>query len=100
VRWLEADVEPDCRLLIAISNLAGDVARSVNEPFEDRGAALDAVYSKLLIGCNLPGMPSPGEQFNPELTEEELGLLRARIEIAVDLIRSRVVAPDWQPGPT
>ena len=72
VRWLEADAEPDCRLLLAIWNLAGDVARS---------------------GNNLPSMTPTGEQYNPEWTDEELGSLRARIEMAVDLIRHRVVAP-------
>jgi hypothetical protein len=90
VRWLEADAEPDCRLLLAIWNLAGDVARSVNEPFEDRGEVLDGVYDKLFFGNNLPAMTPPGEQYRPEWTEEELGLLRASIEMAVDLVRSRV----------
>jgi hypothetical protein len=98
VRWLEADAEPDCSLLLAIWNLAGDVARSVNEPFEDRGGALDDVYDKLFFGNNLPSMTPPGEQYHPEWTEEELRLLRARIEMAVDLIRYRVVAPGWRPG--
>ena len=56
VSWLEADTEPDCRLLLAIWNLAGDVARSVNEPFEDRGEVLDDVYKKLFFGNNLPSM--------------------------------------------
>jgi hypothetical protein len=97
--WLEADAEPDCRLLLAIWNLAGDVARSVNEPFEDRGGVLDDVYNKLLFGNNLPSITPPGEQYHPEWTEEELGLLRASIEMAVDLIRSRVVAPGWRSGP-
>jgi hypothetical protein len=93
VCWLEADAGPDCSLLLAIWNLAGDVARSVNEPFEDRGEGLDEVYNKLFFGNNLPSMTPPGEQYNPQWTEDELGLLRARIEMAVDLIRDRVVAP-------
>jgi hypothetical protein len=38
-------------------------------------------------------MTPPGEQYRPEWTEEELGLLRASIEMAVDLIRTRVAAP-------
>jgi hypothetical protein len=99
VRWLEADAEPDCRLLLAIWNLAGDVARSVNEPFEDRGAVLDDFYNKLFFGNNLPSITPPGGQYHPEWTEEELGLLRARIEVAADLIRSRLVASGWRSGP-
>ena len=99
VRWLEADAEPDCRLLLPIWNLAGDAARSVNEPFEDRGGVLDDVYSKLFFGNNLPSMTPAGELYHPEWTEEELGLLRASIEMAVDLIRSRVVASGWRSGP-
>src|SRR5262249_49083932 len=71
VVWLEATAEPDCRLLLAIWNLAGDVARSVNEPFEDRGDVLDVVYNKLFFGNNLPPMTPPGEQYNPQWTEEE-----------------------------
>jgi hypothetical protein len=92
VGWLEADAEPDCRLLLAIWNLAGDVARSVNEPFEDRGEVLDRVYDKLFFGNNLPSMTPPGEQYHPQWSEEELRLLRATIQIAADLIRCRVVA--------
>src|SRR5215472_5056232 len=90
IRWLDADAdaEPDCRILLAIWNLAGDVARAVNEPFEDRGGVLDGIYNKLFFGNNLPSMTPPGEQYQPEWTEKELGLLRARIEMAVDLIRS------------
>lgn len=65
VRWLEADAEPDCRLLLAIWNLAGDVARSVSEPFDDRGGVLDDVYHKLFFGSNLPSMTPPGEQYHP-----------------------------------
>ena len=56
VRSLEADAEPDCRLLLAIWNLAGDVARSVNEPFEDRDGILDAVYNYLFFCSDLPSM--------------------------------------------
>jgi hypothetical protein len=93
VRWLEADAEPDCSLLLTTWNLAGDVARSANEPFADRGEALDDVYDKLFFGSNLPSMTPPGDRYNPQWTGEELGLLRARIETAVDLIRDRVVAP-------
>jgi hypothetical protein len=100
VSWLEADTEPECRLLLAIWNLAGDVARSVTEPFEDRGEALDGVYDKLFFGNNLPSMTPPGEQYHPQWTEEELRLLRATIQIAVDLIRSCVVASNWRSGPT
>jgi hypothetical protein len=100
VSWLEADTEPDCRLLLAIWNLAGDVARSVNEPFEDRGEVLDDVYNKLFFGNNLPSMTPAGEQYHPEWTEEELRLLRATIQIAVDLIHSRVVESSWRSGPT
>jgi len=99
VRWLEADAEPDCRVLLAIWNLAGDVARSVDEPFEDRGEVLDDVYNKLFFGNNLPSMTTPGDQYIPEWTEEELGSLRARTEMAVHLIRDRVVAPGGRPGP-
>jgi len=56
VSWLEADTEPDRRLLLAIWNLAGDVARK-------RQRAV-------------------------------------RHQIAVDLIRSRVVASTSRSGPT
>src|SRR5215472_16736515 len=62
VHWLRAGARPDCGLLLAIWNLAGDVARSVNEPFEDRGEVLDDVYNKLFFGSNLPSMTPPGEQ--------------------------------------
>jgi len=92
-RWLQADDEADGRLLLAIWNLAGDVARSVGEAFEDRGGALDDVYDKLFLGSNLPSMTPPGEPYQPDWTEEELSLLRGRIETAVDLIRSHVAAP-------
>ena len=91
VSWLHAGTEPDCRLLLAIWNLAGDVARSVSEPFADRGEVLDCVYDRLFFGNNLPSMTPPGELYHPQWTEEELRLLRATIQIAVDLIRSRVV---------
>lgn len=91
-RWLRADTEPDCGVLLEIWNLAGDVARSVNEPFEDRGGVLDDVYNKLFFGNNLPSMTPRGEHFEPEWSEEELGVLRARIETAVDLIRSHVAS--------
>jgi hypothetical protein len=60
---------------------------------------LSDVYNKLFIGNNLPSMTLPGEQYRPEWTEEELGLLRASIEMAVDLICSRVVASGWRSGP-
>ena len=99
VNWLQADTEPDCRLLLAIWNLAGDVARSVNEPFEDRGEVLDDVYNKLFFGNNLTSTTPPGEQHHPEWTEEELRLLRANIQMAVYLIRSRLVASSWRSGP-
>jgi len=97
-RWLQAEAEPDCRLLFAIWNLAGDVARSVNETFEDRGEALNDVYNKLFLGNSLPSITPPGEQYHPEWTEEKLGLLRASIQTAADLIRSRVV-PSSRSGP-
>jgi hypothetical protein len=100
VSWLEVDTEPDCRILLAIWNLAGDVARSVNEPFEDRGEVLDDVYNKLFFGNNLPSMTPPGKQYHPEWTEGELRLLRATIQIAIALIRSRAVESGWRPGPT
>jgi hypothetical protein len=48
--------------------------------------------SKLSFGSNPPSMTPPGEQYRPEWTEEDLGSLRASIEMAVDLIRSRVFA--------
>src|SRR5580698_5837117 len=64
-RWLDANIEPDCRLLLAIWNLAGDVARRVSEPHDDRGAILDVVYDKLFLGSNLPSVTSPGEQHHP-----------------------------------
>ena len=92
VRWLDAGAEPDCGLLLAIWNLAGDVARGVNQAFEDRGGMLDDVYNKLFFGSNLPSMTAPGEQYQPEWTEEELALLRVMIETAVVLVRSHVVA--------
>ena len=100
VSWLGADTEPDCRLLLAIWDLAGDVARTVSEPFEDRGEALDDVYNKLFFGNNLPSMTPPGEQYHPQRTEEKIRLLRATIQIAVDLIRSRAGASSWRSGPT
>jgi hypothetical protein len=90
--WLEAGGEADCCLLLAIWNLAGDVARSVNEAVEDRGEALDDVYDKLFFGNNLPSMTPPGEYYQPEWTEEELSLLRTWIEQAVNLIRANVAA--------
>lgn len=93
VRWLEAGGEADCRLILDVWNLAGDVARGVSEAFEDRGGALDEVYDKLFFGSNLPSMTPPGEQYQPEWAEEELSLLRARIETAAGLIRSHVAAP-------
>jgi hypothetical protein len=93
VRWLDGDAEPDCGLLLSIWNLAGDVARGVNASFEDRGEVLDKVYDKLFFGSNLPSMTPPGQRYQPEWTEEELGMLRATIKTAADLIRSRVAAP-------
>jgi hypothetical protein len=92
-RWLETGGEPDCRLLLSIWNMAGDVARSVNEAFEDRGQALDDVYDKLFFGSKLPSMTPPGEHCQPEWTDKELGLLRTWIEQAVNLIHSNVAAP-------
>jgi hypothetical protein len=92
IGWLETDAEPECPLLLGIWNLAGDVARSVNEAFKDRGELLDKVYDKLFFGSNLPSMTPPGEHYQPEWSEEELGLLRSMTEAAVDLIRCHVLA--------
>lgn len=92
VSWLVADGEPDCSDLLAIWNLAGDVARSVNERFEDRSEVVDDVYNKLFFGNNLPSMTPPGERYEPDWTQEELALLRTTIETGVDVIRSHVVA--------
>ncbi|MGH3252932.1 MAG: hypothetical protein ACRDOI_42890 [Trebonia sp.] len=92
VRWLQAGGEPDCGLLLTIWNLAGDVARGLSEPFEDRGEVLDHVYDKLFLGSNLPSVTPPGERYQPQWPQEELGLLRATIKTAADLIRSRVIA--------
>lgn len=93
VNWLAADGRADCRLLLDIWNLAGDVARSVSEAFEDRGGALDEIYDKLFFGSNLPSMTPPGERYQPEWATDELSLLRGRIAAAIDLIRSHVAAP-------
>jgi hypothetical protein len=79
---------PDCRVLLAFWNLADDVARSVNGPFENHGGVLEDVYNKLFFGNNLLAMTPRGEQFQAEWTEDELGVLRTRIETAVDLSRS------------
>jgi hypothetical protein len=48
--------------------------------------------TKLFFGNNLPSMTPRGEHFEPEWSAEELGVLRARIETAVDLIRSHVAS--------
>lgn len=73
--WLDTSEAPNCGVLLAIWNLAGDVAGSVNEPFE----------------VNLPSVTPPAQRYEPEWTEEQLALLHSMIRASVDLIRSRLV---------
>jgi hypothetical protein len=88
--WLSDGGTPDAEILLNIWNLAGDVARSVEKPFEDRSGELDAIYNKIFAGNNLPAMTPPGEHYEPEWDLEELALLRRIIGQGVDLIRSAV----------
>jgi len=86
--WLADGGKPDPEVLLGIWNLAGDVARSVDKPFEDRSGDLDAIYDKVFAGNNLPAMTPPGEHYEPEWDLDELTHLRWIIGQGVDLIRS------------
>jgi hypothetical protein len=90
IRRAELGTQPNCSNLLNIWKLADDVARSVNEPFESRGAELDNVYNEFFFGTNPPAMTPPSETYHPDWTQEELALLHATVEKAVSLIRSHV----------
>lgn len=94
VRWLEADEEPDFNLFLNVWNLAGDVARSVGEPFEDQGELLNGIYDKLFHVTRPPSMTHPSQRHGPEWSEEELAVLHTMIQASVDLIGSRLAASD------
>jgi hypothetical protein len=72
--WLSDGGNPNLNVLLSIWNLAGDVARSVEKPFEDRGGDLDAIYNKVFFGNNLPAMTPLGEHYEPDWDDEELAL--------------------------
>ena len=75
-----------CNHYICIWNMAEDVARSLKLPFYGKNKATDDIYDKLFWGCNLPAMTPEGEEYIPEWSQEELGLLAKVIDEGISII--------------
>lgn len=102
IDWLEAwlaspDAAIDCRQLLDLWNLFGDLAASVrgrrSDEFRERDAAADNTYQKLFWGNNLPAVTPPGERFVPEWSAAERAELVHIMATGAQLMRAGLGAP-------
>jgi hypothetical protein len=69
-------------------NLAGDVAVSVGAPWHDRGRTADDCHDKLTI-ASVPYLADL-ESYTPRWKPHELRYLRARLGLAMGLLRTHI----------
>ena len=79
---------PDCAMLLNAWNLLGDLPHAENL-FAGANVRANDVYDKLFLGCNLPAVTPPGEQYVPTWNASEIADLKRLLLLGLAEFRAR-----------
>jgi hypothetical protein len=84
-----SDEVADCRALLNAWNLFGDLPRGENL-FAAADVRANQLYEKLFMGCNLPSITPPGEEYVPSWTASEVATLKRLLLLGLAELRARL----------
>ena len=91
INWLAENYSNiDCEYILALWNVAGDLAYSVNRGFTGNSSSetIRSIYDKLFWGNNLPALRGDGDIFVPQWSSNEIHELQIIVSDMVSIIKS------------